>query len=888
MFSLAVAVRVFAASAPAIPFAFVENRGQVDSSVRYIGSGPGSREFFRESGVAIQNAGGRVSYSFEGASAHPRIESKDELGAMANFLVGSDPRSWRTDVPMSRSLLYRDVWPGVDIVYRADADPEYVIAEGGSIGSVRLRFDAETVVQSDGSLAVSGKSGRLGGLTARVIKETNGIRRSVRARFVVHPDGTVGLVAASTAAPAPAFSGFVGGPSEITITAVAVNSSYNIVVAGWALGNDLSGLGGVQSYSGGGVDAFVAAFSPTGGSLLYCTYLGGSGDDRAFGLTVDSSNNTYVTGWTSSFNFPVLGGIQAKLSGARDAFVAKLNASGSSLIFSTYLGGTGMESGNAIALDSTGSPVIVGDTTSTNLKVSAGAFQSKLSGSQQDVFVAKLSPSGNSIIAQTYLGGSGVEHGTAVIVDSANEVIVGGSTCSNNFPVLNAAQPHSGGGQDGFVTKLAANLTQLVFSTYYGGSGGTPGAPEQVNGLALKSSGNIVAAGITSSLNFPVTPGVLQSRFGGGNTDGFVGRFAPTGAMQFSTYLGGSSDDGVNAVALDFYGYIYLAGYTASADFPTQNPMQAPGGGMDAFVLKLNGNQLEYSTFLGGGGNDSAAALAVDSMSSVVVAGTTSSPDFPAMGAMEAWPGGQILGFVTKIAPNFKLALAAAPVFLFDIWHDTGYNGSLVNLNVGSFGQPGDIPIVGDWTGSGKKSIGVFRSGVWLLDTNGDGMFDAGDQTVVFGQSGDLPVVGDWNGTGTIKLGLFRQGSFILDLSGHLSGIPTGLADQTFSFGLPGDIPVAMDWNGSGTTKVGVFRNGSWLVDYNGDRVFNSLDRTYSFGQAGDIPVIGDWTSTGTPEIGVYRNGLWILDYGNSCNMNNPNSLLRLTFGSALYSPLVM
>jgi len=184
----------------------------------------------------------------------------------------------------------------------------------------------------------------------------------------------------------------------------------------------------------------------------------------------------------------------------------------------------------------------------------------------------------------------------------------------------------------------------------------------------------------------------------------------------------------------------------------------------------------------------------------------------------------------------------------------------------------------------------VFRSGLWLLDMNNNGVWDAGDKSVVFGQPGDLPVVGDWIGTGQISLGLFRQGTFVLDLSGHLSGVSTGFSDAICPFGLPGDIPVASDWNQSGTTKIGVFRNGQWLVDYNGDRIFNSLDKVYPFGQAGDIPVIGDWDGSGLPKIGVYRQGLWILDYGGNNRLYLPlaTNQLLIGFGAAGYTPFIM
>src|SRR5665213_318924 len=262
--------------------------------------------------------------------------------------------------------------------------------------------------------------------------------------------------------------------------------------------------------------------------------------------------------------------------------------------------------------------------------------------------------------------------------------------------------------------------------------------------------GNLIVGGTTSSIDLPIGDNPIQASFGGGSTDGFMARFSGVnGALQYSTYFGGSSDDGVNAVAVDFVGNVYGAGYTSSTDFLTQNPQQSSNnGGMDAFVIKHQWTRVMYSTYLGGQGNDCANAIALDSMTSAVVAGTTGSSNFPVTASGGNWPGVSLSSFIAKLAPSFVSAVAAAPGFLIDTWHNTGYNGPNVTLSVASFGSAGDIPVAGDWTGSGVKRIGVFRSGTWLLDTNGNGILDAGDKTVSFGQAGVRALVCDRNGTG--------------------------------------------------------------------------------------------------------------------------------------------
>jgi hypothetical protein len=244
----------------------------------------------------------------------------------------------------------------------------------------------------------------------------------------------------------------------------------------------------------------------------------------------------------------------------------------------------------------------------------------------------------------------------------------------------------------------------------------------------------------------------------------------------------------------------------------------------------------------------------------------------------------QLSSFITKLAPSFTIGVDYLSVMVTDPWHVSWFTA------VSTFGNQTDLPVSGDWDGTGTKRLGVFSNGVWYLDITGDGYFGAGDKTVAFGQAGDVPVVGDWLGTGHISLGLFRNGTFILDLSGHLTGVPTGRADATYTaFGHAGDLPVAADWNNSGTTKVGVFRNGSWLVDYNGDGIFNGSDKTYTYGQAGDRPVVGDWDGSGHPsKIGVYRNGLWVLDYDGDNAWTVPvlNEMV-LAFGSTGFLPLI-
>jgi hypothetical protein len=880
-----------------MPFSIVRNAGQSDSRVRYIGNGPHFKAWFESNGVVFQQGAAFTRLTFQGGRNDSIIEEGELAGAHANYLRGADPSRWVTDLPMLKSIVYRDVWPGISVRFKAEdshAKAEYIVDPGASPAEIRLKFDGIATIGRDGGLTVTNASGRFSEDKPVLFQDEDEGRVEVAGGFRTFSDGSVGFTASDydpakplIVDPTILFSGYFGGVSQSTITSVAVNSSYNTVVAGWTIGSDLPASAGAQKHYAGGVDAFVAGFGPAGGNLLFCTYLGGSADDRAFGVAVDATNNTYITGQTSSTNFPVLNAVQTKLKGTRDAFVAKLNPAGNALVYSTYLGGTGVDLANAITVDTSNSAVIAGDTTSTNLPVTTGAYQRALAGAQ-DVFVAKLSPTGNTLAWLTYFGGSAVDHGASVREDSTGAVVFGGSTYSNDMPTALAYQPASGGGQDGFVARLSASGTSLLLSTYIGGSGGAPGTPEAVNAVGLGASGFLLFAGTTSSRNFPIVGTAVQSVYGGGLTDGFVGRINPaTGLMNSSTYIGGSGDDSINAIASDISTWIYVTGSTTSTDFPTLNPIQPSyGGGMDAFVCKLNFNQMLFSTYLGGPAAESGNAIAIDSVTNIVIAGTAGGSGLPVAGSVGKPSGSSLSSFLTKLAVNFTLGVYNMPTWYLDPWHNTGFGGT--TLSVASYGQTGDIPVVGDWDGTGKKRLGVFRNGSWILDINGSGTIDAGDKTIAFGQAGDIPVLGDWNGTGRIKLGLFRSGTFILDLSGHLSGTPTGLSDQTYVFGISSDLPVVADWNGSGSTKIGVFRSGQWIIDYNGDGVFNSADKTYSFGQTGDIPVVGDWNSSGiSNELGVYRTGLWILNITGQNQFGITGNDLVLGFGSSGYSPIV-
>jgi uncharacterized repeat protein (TIGR01451 family) len=383
--------------------------------------------------------------------------------------------------------------------------------------------------------------------------------------------------------------------------------------------------------------------------------LGGNGEDEIDGIALDPNGNVYLAGTTSSPNLPVSAqAFQKTVSGNLDhVFVAKLNPTGTQILYLTYLGGSKTDHANAIAVDAAGSAYVVGTTESRDFPVTAGALQPTFGGENVvgDGFVTKLDPTGSSLLYSTFLGGSNDDEAVAIAVDGFGNAYVAGATRSANFPVSPGAfQPRYAGGDsnvfgaggDAFVVKLNASGA-LLFSTFLGG-----GSEDSASGIAVDASGYVIVAGQTSSKNFPTTAGSIQPSFAGsGNKgssggDAFITKLNPDGsAVGFSTFLGGSADDGASTVEVDSIGNIYVQGGTDSANFPTSHPLQGSLlGKNNAFLTKLDssGATLLYSTYLGGTGTDFAKGTA-DASGFVYVTGETDSSNFPLVGAFRSYFG---------------------------------------------------------------------------------------------------------------------------------------------------------------------------------------------------------------------------------------------------------
>ncbi|HEY3119151.1 MAG TPA: SBBP repeat-containing protein, partial [Vicinamibacteria bacterium] len=503
------------------------------------------------------------------------------------------------------------VYPGVDVVYyghQRDLEYDFVVAPGGDPAAIRLAFDGADRIEIDGAgdLIL-----QLGGHTLRqhrpfIYQDVDGVRREVRGGYLL-----MGREARRV--------GFAVGPYD---------ASKPLVI------------------------------DPT---LAYSTYLGGSAWDSADAITVDAAGNAYVTGHTSSTDFPATSGAfsaHANGNGVGDVFVAKLNPAGNALVYATYLGGSGIDEGLGIAVDASGSAYVTGRA-GANFPTTAGAYQPAYgtppagSGGDGDAFVAKLDPTGANLVYSTYLAGTDLDEAYGIAVDAAGNAYVTGRTYSSGFPTTSGAfQTILGGLSDVFVTKLESSGSSLGYSTFLGGSGFDWGF-----GIALDAAGNAYVAGRTSS-DFPLANPLQPNP--GGLGDGFIAKLNAAGStLIYSTFLGGSRYDEVDAIAVDGSGQAYVTGWTMSTDFPatggafrTSNASAATAG-TDAFVTKVDaaGSSLVYSTYLGGSGTDSGSAIAVDASGRAHVTGRSESTDFPMVDPLQPVSDTYGDGFLAKFNP---------------------------------------------------------------------------------------------------------------------------------------------------------------------------------------------------------------------------------------------
>ncbi len=613
-----------------LPLNFEVNRGQADGQVQFLSRGNGYDLFLTSNAAVLALAQpaaaadasapqaptfSTVRMQFLGANAAPQIVGQGLLASQSNYLVGSDPTKWLTNVPQYAQVEYQNIYPGVNLVYHGNPEQlqyDFTVAAGADPGQIQLSFDGadQLSIDGQGNLVIQAGGAQVVAHAPFLYQDIQGTRQAVTGHYVLQ------------------------GPTQVGFAIGSYDPTQPLVI------------------------------DPT---LTYATYLGGNSTDYGLGIAVDSSGNTYLTGLTSSSAAtfgPTTGAFQTTLAGSTDVYVTKLNAAGTARLYSTYIGGTGDDRAFGVAVDASGNAYVTGWTASTNFPTTAGAPQTTFGGGTFDGFVTKLNAAGNALVYSTYLGGNGDENasgignnavssidGAAIAVDSAGNAWLTGMTTSTNFPTVNAFQTaHAADSfnRDAFVTRVNAAGTAFDFSSYLGGT-----SDDRGQGIAVDSSGKayvtgaeVSATGAVGSGNFPTTTGAFQTT-NKGSWDVYVAKIDPTltgaATLVYSTLLGSNIDDYGQAIAVDSAGNAYVTGLangSASVPFPTTTGafQTVAGGSFAAFVTKVNpaGSGLVYSTFLSGGTDDRGQGIAVDSAGNAVVVGVTASSNFPVASPIQA------------------------------------------------------------------------------------------------------------------------------------------------------------------------------------------------------------------------------------------------------------
>lgn len=670
-----------------LPVTFLEEPGQ-----GWVARGGTLRAGLDVDGLRLWSGGQGLAVRYAGRSEGARVEGGAAAGGAVNLLVGRDAEGWRTGLRAYESVWVRGLYAGIDLQVSGAAGgrlkSEYVVAAGADPGRIRLRYEpAERVtVEPDGSLRIETGAGVWREAAPVLYQERGGRAVAVDGRYAVLGDGTVGFEVGTydrgrplVIDPVVTFSSLLGGAGSSAATGVAVDAAGYVYVAGYADSGDLPVVG-AASPRVGGVDAYVAKIQASTGRLIYATYIGGSGDDRAFAVAVDGTGAAYVTGWTTSANFPVTSAAQGSISGYKDAFLLKLNPAGNGFSFSTFYGGKGSDAGNALALTAT--QVWVGGETDSAVLPGPNGWRNS-NGGGLDGFVARFSQSGVPQVS-TMAGGGGEDSVKALAVDASGNIVAGGATGSSNmgFP-MGGAQTALKGAQDGFVVKFDSTGVQMVAGTYLGGTRGDVANPEMVLGLAVDGAQNVYVTGSTTSSDFPLVSAL--DGLMGGMQDAFVARLtAGLNSITWSTLLGGAGKETATAIALDATGAVVVGGSTTSSDFPVQGGTQSTaGGGYEGFVTRLpaTGASLLFSTYVGGSGQDGVAALVLGAGGTIHAAGQSGSGDFAQKNAVQTAAGGGLRMMVARVAVGVLPSLqsvspnagsGAAQTFTFSAVHPSG------------------------------------------------------------------------------------------------------------------------------------------------------------------------------------------------------------------------
>jgi hypothetical protein len=667
-----------------LPVRFEPNQGQWNPQVKFFARAGDSRLLLTSNEAVLSVGGQAVGLSLLHSNRSAQVAGLDPLPTRANYFLGADRNQWRTGVTQYSRVKYADVYPGIDLIYYGTANQlEYdlVLRPGADAGKIRLKFRGagRPSVSPEGDLMLSAGDAHLLQKKPVIYQETvTGSRQIIEGRYKLLGSNVVGVELAAydraralTIDPVLIYSSLLGGGGSDAVIGVKIDRAGMVWVAGYTSTGDLNATGDAfQPKTGGGTNVFLAKINPKGdfsNSLVYFTYIGGSGVDMPNAMAMDANGYIYLAGSSTSIDFPLRGNVsQTGNAGGNDAFIMKFDPSATGtdqLFYAAQFGGTGEDGAFGIDVDAAGKIYVIGTTRSTDFPLTGSAYASVLYG-PQDAFVVKFDlTTSPTMVYSTFLGGELADTGRAIAVTPSGTVYIAGSTESTQFPVAGAQYRGSlAGALDVWVGQM--DLTQsgvnaLVYTSYLGG-----GDLDEVRKIAIDSAGRLLVVGYTASTDFPVTAGAYQTT-NGGNADAFVARLDFTrpqnGFVDYATYLGGLHGEVAYDVTSDAAGNIYVTGYTLSANFPVSPDglVKSGGGGTDAFFAKLNpavagAGSLVYSSYLGNTGTHVGYGMAAAADGTVYVGGLTSIQDIFVSGNASQlnFGGGVSDGFLIAVAPG--------------------------------------------------------------------------------------------------------------------------------------------------------------------------------------------------------------------------------------------
>ena len=599
--------------------------------------------------------GHRVLMKLQNYNPNPKREGKQKQNGYYNYFIGNDPSKHANYVSLYKEAVIKDIYNGIDLRYYFDKGSlryDYIVHPEADPNQIAFALEGQNnAFIKDGNLCFSTRFGEVMMAELRTYQGKNTIQSHFEKQDNIWKialgeyDKTKDLIIDPLI-----FSTYIGGNDNDYIKGIAVDSLNDVYITGQTYSTDYDITPGSFQQVYQNIDIFVTKLNSLGDSLIYSTYVGGYTTDASLSLVVDALGNAYIAAYTNSSNLYITNGaFQSTIEGPLDAFVFKLNAFGSAIIYSTYIGGSNGDYATDIAIDLSGNAYITGHTNSTNYDITPNCYQSTFEGIE-DVFITKLNSTGTNLIYSTYIGGSGVDKGFAIAIDNDGYAYITGYTESTNYDVTSLAyQTSNGGQQDAFMTKINTTGTSLVYSTYIGGTG---------NDVAydIAATPGLVAyiTGSTESSDFDVTTGAFQTSLSGGE-DAFVTKISTLFKwLVYSTYIGGGNYEYGRSIKVDNCGNAYILGSTSSTNYDiTPDAYQTTCQGYDAFITKLNptATSIIYSTYIGGDNYENISNVALDNDNNVYIVGYTQSTNFDTTAGsyQTQFEGGLYDGFISKL-----------------------------------------------------------------------------------------------------------------------------------------------------------------------------------------------------------------------------------------------